>query len=87
MRVRVYACVKAKKKIHRGSNGKKIGKGKVYYTRTYLMSSPLLLQQCPTCLVRLTLIVFVIGGRWPYSWCFVWCCLHDLFKIARSILI
>ena len=28
-----------------------------------LMSSSLLLQQCPTCLVRLTLIVFVMGGR------------------------
>ena len=38
---------------------------------TSLMSSSLLLQQCPACLVRLTWIVFVIGGRWPYSWCFV----------------
>ena len=28
-----------------------------------LMSSSLLLQQCPACLVRLTWIVFVIGGR------------------------
>ena len=36
---------------------------------TSLMSSSLLLQQCPACLVRLTWIVFVIGGRWPYSWC------------------
>ena len=35
---------------------------------TSLMSSSLLLQQCPACLVRLTWIVFVIGGRWPYSW-------------------
>ena len=34
---------------------------------TSLMSSSLLLQQCPACLVRLTWIVFVIGGRWPYS--------------------
>ena len=34
---------------------------------TSLMSSSLLLQQCPTCLVRLTWIVFVMGGRWPYS--------------------
>ena len=34
-----------------------------------LMSSSLLLQQCPVCLVRLTWIVFVMGGRWPYSWC------------------
>ena len=35
---------------------------------TSLMSSSLLLQQCPACLVRLTWTVFVIGGRWPYSW-------------------
>ena len=53
---------------------------------TSLMSSSLLLQQCPACLVRLTWIVFVMGGRWPYSWCFVGCCLQDLFNIARSIL-
>ena len=38
---------------------------------TSLMSSSLLLQQCPAFLVRLTWIVFVIGGRWPYSWCLV----------------
>ena len=54
---------------------------------TSLMSSSLLLQQCPACLVRLALIVFVMGGRWPYSCCFVGCCLQDLFKIARSILV
>ena len=30
---------------------------------TSLMSSSLLLQQCPACLVRLTRIVFVMGGR------------------------
>ena len=51
---------------------------------TSLMSSSLLLQQCPACPVRLTWIVFVIGGRWPYSWCLVGCCRQDLFKIARS---
>ena len=54
---------------------------------TSLMSSPLLLQQCPACLDRLTWIVFVIGGRWPYSWCLVGCCRQELFKIARSILV
>ena len=53
---------------------------------TSLMSSSLLLQQCPACLDRLTWIVFVMGGRWPYSWCLVGCCRQDLFKIARSIL-
>ena len=52
---------------------------------TSLMSSPLPLQQCPACLVRLTWIVFVMGGRWPYSWCLVWCYRQDLFNIARSI--
>ena len=31
---------------------------------TSLMSSSLFLQQYPTCLVRLTWIVFVVGGRW-----------------------
>ena len=54
---------------------------------TSLMSSSLFLQQCPTCLVRLTWVVFVMGSRWPYSWCFVGCCLQDLFNIARSILL
>ena len=42
------------------------------------MSLSLLLQQCPACLVRLTCIVFVMGGRWPYSWCFVGCCCQEL---------
>ena len=51
------------------------------------MSSSLFLQQCPACLVRLTWIAFVMGGRWPYSWCFVGCCLQDLFNIARSTLV
>ena len=54
---------------------------------TSLMSSSLLLQQCPACLVRLTWIVFVMGCRWPYSWCLVGCCRQDLFKIARSIVV
>ena len=51
------------------------------------MSSSLLLQQCPACLVRLTWIVFVMGDRWPYSCCFVGCYLKDLFTTARSILV
>ena len=54
---------------------------------TSLMSLSLLLQQCPTYLVRLILIVFVMGSRWPYSYCFVGCCLQDLFNIARNILV
>ena len=54
---------------------------------TSLMSSSLFLQQCPACLVRLTWIVFVMGGRWPYSWCLVGCCHQDLFNIALNILV
>ena len=52
-----------------------------------LMSSSLFLQPCPACLVRLTWIVFVMGGRWPYSWCFMGCCRQDLFNIARNIIV
>ena len=52
-----------------------------------LISSFLLLQQCPTCLVRPIVLVFMMGGRWPYSCCFVGCCLQDLFSTARSILV
>ena len=54
---------------------------------TSLMSLSLLFQQCPACLVRLTWIVFVIGGRWPYSWCLVGCCRQDLFNNAHIILV
>ena len=54
---------------------------------TSLTSSSLFLQQCPACLVRLAWIVFVMGGRWPYSWCLVGCCHQDLFNIARNILV
>ena len=50
------------------------------------MSSYLLLQQCSTCLVRLTWVVFVMSSKWPYSCCFVGCCLQDLFSIVRNIL-
>ena len=38
---------------------------------TSLTISSLLLQQCPACLVHLACILFVIGGRWLYSWCLV----------------
>ena len=54
---------------------------------TSLMSLSLLLQQCPACLVRLILIVFVMSDWWPYSYCFVGCWLLYLFNIARSILV
>ena len=59
----------------------------VVHRSTSLTISSLLLQQCPACLVRLTYIVFVIGGRWPYSWRRVGYCCQDLFNIARNILV
>ena len=54
---------------------------------TSLMISSLLLQQCPACLARLTCLVFVMGDKWPYSWCLVGCCCQDLFNIALNILV
>ena len=57
------------------------------HSSTSLTSSSLLLQQCPACLARLTCIVFVMGGRWPYSWRLVGCCRQDLFNIALNILV
>ena len=54
------------------------------YAGVHRSTSSLHLQQCPACLVRLTCIVFVTGGRWPYSWCLVGCCRLDLFNIARK---
>ena len=51
------------------------------------MSSSLLLQLCPTCLVRLTWMVLKMGGKWLYSCCFVGSCFQDSFIIARSILV
>ena len=54
---------------------------------TSLMSSSFLLQLCPACLVRLTFIVLVMGGKCPYSWCLVGYCRQDLFNIALNILV
>ena len=54
---------------------------------TSLTISSLLLQQSLAYMVRLACIVFVIGGRWPYSWYLVGCCHQDLFNIALNILI
>ena len=52
--------------------------------RTSLMSSSLLLHQCPACLVHLILKVLEMGGRWSYSCCFMGCCFQDLSCIVRS---
>ena len=38
----------------------------------------------PACLVPLILIVFMMGGWWLYSCCFVGCCIQNLHNIARS---
>ena len=54
---------------------------------TLLMSSPLLLQQCPECCARLIWMVFKMDGRCPYSCCHVGCCLLDLFNTAHRILV
>ena len=43
---------------------------------TSLMSSSLLLQHCPACLVRLTCIVFLMGGKWPY--------INSIYKWAKQ---
>ena len=40
------------------------------YVGVHRSTSLMFLQQC---LVRLTWIVFVVGGRWPFSWCLVGC--------------
>ena len=57
------------------------------HRKTSLMSSSLLLQQYLAWLVDLIWMVFEMGGKWPYSWCFVGCCFQDLFNIAGSILV
>ena len=46
-------------------------------------TSPPVPHVCGSC----NLDSFRDGGRWPYSCCFVGCCLLDLFDIARSILL
>ena len=56
------------------------------HRRTSLMSSSLLLQQCPAFLVCLTWRVFVTGGKWPYIWCLVGCCRQDLFILLAIFL-
>ena len=55
--------------------------------RTSLISFSVLLQQCSTCLVRLTWIVLEMGGKWPYSSLFMGCCFQCLFKIVQHILL
>ena len=65
------------------------------HRRTSLMSSSLLLQQCPMCLARLTCIVFVMGGKKSYIkyiW-FVFFCISTIlflyikYMISKHILL
>ena len=51
---------------------------------TSLMSSSLLLQQCPACLARLTWIVFVIGGRWPI-YIYIYIYIYILYSLHHGI--
>ena len=53
---------------------------------TSLMSSSLLLQQCPVCLVRLTWIAFVMGGRWPYNaHIYIYIYIYTLWIISKYV--
>ena len=51
--------------------------------RTVLMHISL----CSACIFRLTWIVCVMGGWWPYSYCFVGCCFPNLLRSGPSILV
>ena len=53
---------------------------------TSLMRSSLLLQQCSARLVRLAWIVFVMRGRWPYSWCLMGCCCQTCSILLATFL-
>ena len=53
--------------------------------KTSLMSSSLLLLQCLAYFVRW--MVLEIGDRLPDSYCFLGCCIQDLFNIHRGILV
>ena len=57
------------------------------HQRISLISSSLLLHQYHAYVVRLTLIIFVMGSKWPSSCCFLECFLQYLFNIVRSILV
>ena len=60
--------------------------GEGVHWRMSLLSSPLVFQQCPPYLLRLTWMILNIESKWLYSCCFVGCCFGDLFNTARSII-
>ena len=51
-----------------------------------LMSLSLFLQQCPTCLVRITWIVFVMGDRWPYG-CVLWSAAFRIYSVLLTAIV
>ena len=53
---------------------------------SHLWVRPCFSNSVPPCLVRLTWMDFEIGGKWPYSFCFMESCRQELFKITRTIL-
>ena len=55
--------------------------------KTSLMSSSLLLRQCPSRLVRLPWMGSVMESKWPHCCYFLGCCFQNLFNITRSILV
>ena len=54
--------------------------------RMSLVSSFLLHQQCPTCLVHSISLIFELGGRWPYRCCFVGCCFQNIYMYMFNYL-
>ena len=59
--------------------------GVIHKKKKSLKILSFLLQRRTTYLVHLTWMVCEMGAEWLYSWCFLWCCLQDLFKTPRTI--
>ena len=69
----------------------KIGQSshKIYGNNILNFQETTILNACTKSLetYRIYHVVFVMSGRWPYSCCFMGCCLQDLFIIASRILV
>ena len=50
-----------------------------YFFNEFVPASP--------CIDHLTWIIGIIGGKWPYSFFIVGCCVLDFLKITHSILV
>ena len=55
-----------------------------FHLRTLLTISSVLFQQCLTCFILLTWIVWEMQGKWSYNCCFEVGCFWDLLITARS---